>query len=61
MTNQEIQQFIESMEEIGDIWQAEDVRRVYGNTTLKEALTDRHASVDMFMSGISKAISHTDG
>ena len=41
MTNTEINEFIERMEEIGDIWEPEDVQRVYGDGTLEEALQDR--------------------
>ncbi|WP_268890089.1 hypothetical protein [Mogibacterium kristiansenii] len=33
--------FIEEMEEIGDVWEPEDVERVYGVSSLEEALEDR--------------------
>lgn len=48
MTKAEIEVFIERMEEIGDIWKAEDVERVYGNRTLDEALKDRMGDIYAF-------------
>jgi len=56
MTKSEIDAFIEAMEEIGDVWKPEDVKRVYGQSTLEEALTDRKSSVDMFFNIIGKVI-----
>ncbi|MCD8018727.1 MAG: hypothetical protein LUF92_03830 [Clostridiales bacterium] len=48
MTRQEIDTFIETMEEIGDEWTLEDVERVYGDDSLEDALADRKASVAIF-------------
>lgn len=45
MTAIEIDEFIERMEEYGDIWDAEDVERVYGDKTLENALDDRIGSL----------------
>ena len=42
------------MEEIGDVWQVEDIGRVYGKYTLVEALADRKASIGIFGDIISK-------
>ena len=44
MTKVEINTFIETMEEFGDIWTADQVEEVYGNSTLKEAIADRKSS-----------------
>ena len=41
MNRQEIDEFIEKMEEIGDEWDPEDVERVYGDDSLQDALDDR--------------------
>ena len=41
MKKSEVNSFIEEMEEIGDVWEPEDVERVYGVSSLEEALEDR--------------------
>lgn len=56
MTKQEIQDFIDKMEEIGDIWEADDVERVYGSMTLEAALKDRRSSVGTFFDIIGKVL-----
>ncbi len=43
MTKREINTFIESMEEIGDIWTPEQVADVYGDWALKDAIKDRRS------------------
>ena len=48
MTNREIEIFIEKMEEFGDIWEKDDVERVYGNTSLDDALQDRMNDLHTF-------------
>lgn len=45
MDKRDVEEFIEEMEEMGDVWQEEDVERVYGEYTLAEALADRKASI----------------
>lgn len=56
MNNVEIKQFIEEMEKIGDIWEQEDVKRVYGQQTLDEALASRKSDMDMFFDIVGKVI-----
>ena len=56
MNNIEISTFIERMEEAGDIWNREDVERVYGNVSLEEALQDRMNDLHWFADIISKVI-----
>lgn len=56
MTKQEVQEFIESMEEIGDVWEEADVERVYGHMSLEDALKDRRASVDILFNIVGKLI-----
>lgn len=56
MKRSEIAEFIESMEEIGDNWTEEQVEDVYGDMSLKEALTDRKASVGRMIDIIGKII-----
>ena len=41
MTKEERQYFIDRMEEIGDEWEDDDVKRVYGKMSLQDALDDR--------------------
>ena len=38
MTKEERQYFIDRMEEIGDEWEDDDVKRVYGKMSLQDAL-----------------------
>ena len=56
MDKRDIEEFIEEMNGIGDVWQAEDVERVYGEYTLAEALADRKASIGIFGDIISKVL-----
>lgn len=56
MTKQEINEFIERMEEIGDKWEVEDVERVYGGCSLEEALCDRKGNLETFFDIIGKVL-----
>jgi hypothetical protein len=56
MTKVEINTFIETMEEFGDIWTADQVEEVYGNSTLKEAIADRKSSHEKMADLIGKVI-----
>lgn len=56
MTKVEINTFIETMEEFGDIWTADQVEEVYGNSTLKEAIVDRKSSHEKMADLIGKVI-----
>lgn len=46
MTNNEIETFIEEMGHIGDDWEPDQVRNVYGSWTLEDALADRKKAID---------------
>lgn len=48
MTTEEINTFIETMEEFGDVWTVERVKDVYGDKSLKEAINDRKAILAQF-------------
>lgn len=48
LSDLDINTFIERMEEIGDIWEPEDVARVYGDKSLDEALDDRTSALSLF-------------
>lgn len=48
MTTEEINTFIETMEELGDVWTVERVKDVYGDKSLKEAINDRKAILAQF-------------
>lgn len=48
MTNLEIEIFIEKMEEFGDVWEVADVKRVYGDRSLEDALQDRMGDMQTF-------------
>ena len=45
MNKQEINEFIEKMEEVGDVWPEEQVNDVYGDSSFEEALADRQSSL----------------
>ncbi|WP_026523284.1 hypothetical protein [Butyrivibrio sp. MB2005] len=55
MNREEIDQFIEKMEEIGDVWEAEDVERVYGNDSLEDALDSRTSEVNLYLNTLGSA------
>lgn len=57
MKKQDVTNFIEEMESIGDIWTPEQVNDVYGDCTLDEALADRKSSLGSFFNIIGKVIS----
>lgn len=48
MTELEATEFIERMEEFGDVWELDDVMRVYGDKTLEEALSDRRSHFSQY-------------
>lgn len=56
MTKQEIQEFIDRMEEIGDVWSEEQVEDVFGKKSLEEALKERRSQIGSFFDIIGKAI-----
>ena len=56
MTKAEINTFIATMEEFGDIWTADQVEEVYGNSTLEEAIADRKSSHEKMAGLIGKVI-----
>ena len=55
MKKKDIQVFIEKMLEIGDEWTDEQVKDVYGNKTLEDALIERKKEVGMFLSTLGNA------
>lgn len=56
MNDIEINTFIERMEEMGDVWEQDDVKRVYGNKSLEEALNVRMADISTFGNIIATVI-----
>lgn len=56
MKKQDVAEFIEEMEAIGDVWTPEQVEDVYGDSTLDEALADRKSSLGNFFDIIGKVI-----
>ena len=54
MTKKEIQKFIKHMaSNYNDVWEAEDVERVYGEYTLDDAIADRASDFE-WLSDITK-------
>ena len=56
MNKQEINEFIEKMKEVGDVWTEEQVNDVYDDSSFEEALADRQSSLDHMSDIISKVI-----
>lgn len=56
MNKQEMEEFIEKMEEAGDVWELDDVKRVYGDKTLEYALKDRMNDMQTFGGIISTVL-----
>ena len=58
MTKEERQYFIDRMEEIGDEWEDDDVKRVYGKMSLQDALDDRMKDMQIFGNIVDAIINH---
>ena len=58
MTKEERQYFIDRMEEIGDEWEDDDVKRVYGKMSLQDALDDRMKDMHFFGNIVDAIINH---
>lgn len=58
VTRSDIDAFINEMEEIGDVWNPEDVERVYGDMTLSDALDSRKSDMGTFFDIIGKVINY---
>lgn len=56
MTVSNVNEFINTFEEIGDIWTFEQVMDVYGTWSLAEAIADRKASIDKMGTIISAVL-----
>ncbi len=48
MNKHDMQEFINRMEEVGDVWKIADVKRVYGDKSLADALKDRMGIINGF-------------
>ena len=55
MTKEDISAFIDEMEYIGDVWNEEQVERVYGKLSFNQALDSRKAEVGLFLSSLGTA------
>lgn len=55
MNNSEIKVFIYTLKEAGDIWEPADVKRVYGNISLEDALQGRIHDLQWFADILHKA------
>ena len=58
MSNREIKAFIDEMNKIGDYWTEEQVENTYGDCSLREALADRKALLDLFFCNIANIINN---
>lgn len=58
MTKQEIEIFINEMKPIGDEWTDEQVKDVYGNSSLADAISDRKATIGHFVDNFNKILNN---
>lgn len=56
MTKAEIETFIKTMGNIGDEWTSEQVRDVYGDSTLEDAIAERQGMVNQLTGNIGKLL-----
>lgn len=56
MTETEINEFIKHMNQIGDVWTPEQVRDVYNNHTLEDAIKERESLVGMHLNNLASLI-----
>ncbi len=56
MNKLEINEFMEQMEEIGDVWTVDQVKDVYGDYSLEDALSERRIQVGMLFENIGRLI-----
>ena len=56
MTKAEIETFIETMNNIGDEWTPAQVRDVYGDSTLEDAIAERPGMVNQLAGNIGKLL-----
>lgn len=61
MNDFEVKKFIDTLKEAGDIWEPTDVKRVYVNTSLEDALQDRINDLHWFADIVHKANKATRG
>lgn len=59
MTKQEIEVFIETMEEIGDKWTVKEVEDSYfSKMSLEDAIKERKAEVDTYLDSVSTVVKY---
>lgn len=59
MTKQEIEVFIETMEEIGDKWTVKEVEDShFSKMSLEDAIKERKAEVDTYLDSVSTVVKY---
>ena len=56
MTPKEINTFVETMAQLGDVWEPQVVEGIYGDCTLQEALEDRKMQLEAFDNALKNVI-----
>lgn len=56
MSDNEINKFIDAMSGIGDKWDFDDAKRVYGDYSLKTAVNERSSEVNMHLKNIAALV-----
>lgn len=57
MTDNDIEIFIEEMDNMGDHWEKDDVKNIYSDKSLDEALEERKTSIAMLDDIIGQLLS----
>lgn len=60
MTEKEVRLFIEKMKKYGDVWEYEDVVRIYGKMEFEQAVEDRKFDISEFSSLTGMIIDEDD-
>lgn len=60
MTEKEVYLFIEKMKKYGDVWEYEDVVRIYGKMEFEQAVEDRKFDISEFSSLTGMIIDEDD-
>lgn len=56
MTPKDINTFVETMTQLGDVWEPHVAEGIYGDCTLQEALEDRKMQLEAFDNALKNVI-----
>lgn len=56
MTDNEISMFIDAMNDLSDKWRHEEVKKIYSNYSLSDAITERTKSMTVHLNNLTALI-----